>query len=199
MCLYQWGGCPRPPLLLPVFLIGTWWRPVQTVKNLPAMQETWVQSLGWEDSLEKGMATHSSILAWRIPRTEEPSRLKSPWGCKESDTTEWLLLHLTSVSNWGLLLYLGFLPVQDSQVSPHLSSRNSLHVQVFSSYVFLWLASSSFSGLPKVKQLICFHCPQSGSSSLFGIQFICCLEISVFLRSSKLTVLYIAQICIIVS
>ena len=40
---------------------------VQTVKNLPAMQETWVQSLGWEDTLEKSMATHSSILAWRIP------------------------------------------------------------------------------------------------------------------------------------
>ena len=39
----------------------------QTVKNVPAMQETWVQSLGWEDPLEKGMATHSSILAWRIP------------------------------------------------------------------------------------------------------------------------------------
>ena len=41
----------------------------QLVKNLPAMQETWVQSLGWEDSLEKGEATHSSILAWRIPST----------------------------------------------------------------------------------------------------------------------------------
>ena len=39
----------------------------QTVKNLPAMRETWVQPLGWEDALEKGMATHSSILAWRIP------------------------------------------------------------------------------------------------------------------------------------
>ena len=43
-------------------------------KNLPAMQETWVQSLGWEHPLEKGMATHSSILAWRIPWTEEPGR-----------------------------------------------------------------------------------------------------------------------------
>ena len=43
----------------------------QTVKNLPAMQETWLQSLGWEDILEKGMETHSNILAWRIPRTEE--------------------------------------------------------------------------------------------------------------------------------
>ena len=40
------------------------------VKNLPAMQETWVQSLGWEDLLEEGTATHSSVLAWRIPRTK---------------------------------------------------------------------------------------------------------------------------------
>ena len=47
------------------------------VKNLPAMQETVVQSLGWKDSLEKGMATHSSILAWRIPWTEEPGGLQS--------------------------------------------------------------------------------------------------------------------------
>ena len=47
------------------------------VKNLPAMQEMWVQSLGWEDSLEEGMATHSSILAWRIPWTEEPGGLQS--------------------------------------------------------------------------------------------------------------------------
>ena len=49
----------------------------QLVKNLPVMQETWVQSLGWEDPLEKGKATHSSILAWRIPWTEEPGRLQS--------------------------------------------------------------------------------------------------------------------------
>ena len=47
------------------------------VKNLPAIQETWVPSLGWEDPLEKGMATHSSILAWRIPWTEEPGGLQS--------------------------------------------------------------------------------------------------------------------------
>ena len=49
----------------------------QKVKNLPAMQETWVWSLGWEDPLEKGMETHSSILAWRIPWTEEPGGLQS--------------------------------------------------------------------------------------------------------------------------
>ena len=57
----------------------------QMVKNLPAMWETWVQSLGWKDPLEKGMATQSSILAWIIPWTEEPSSL---WGHKESDMTE---------------------------------------------------------------------------------------------------------------
>ena len=49
----------------------------QTVKNPPAMWETWVQSLGWEDPLEKGMATHSSILAWEITQTEEPGGLQS--------------------------------------------------------------------------------------------------------------------------
>ena len=49
----------------------------QMVKNLPAMQETWVLSLGWKDTLEKGMATHSSILPWRNPWTEEPGRLQS--------------------------------------------------------------------------------------------------------------------------
>ena len=49
----------------------------ELVKDLPAMQETWVQSLGWEDPLEKGKATHSSILAWRITWTEEPGRLQS--------------------------------------------------------------------------------------------------------------------------
>ena len=48
----------------------------QVVKNLPAMQETWVQFLGWEDPLEEGMATLSSIPAWRIPWTEEPGRLQ---------------------------------------------------------------------------------------------------------------------------
>ena len=49
----------------------------QTVNRLPAMQEAWVQSPGWEDLLEKEMATHSSILAWKIPWTKEPARLQS--------------------------------------------------------------------------------------------------------------------------
>ena len=58
----------------------------QLVKNQPAMRETWVGSLGWEDPLEKGKATHSSILVWRIPY---------PWGRKESDMTEQPSLHFT--------------------------------------------------------------------------------------------------------
>ena len=57
------------------------------VKNPTAMRETWVPSLGWEDPLEEGMATHSSILAWEIPWTEKPGGLQS-MGHKESDTTE---------------------------------------------------------------------------------------------------------------
>ena len=59
----------------------------QTVKNLPAMQKTWVCSLGQEDPLEKEMATHSSILSWRIPWTEEPGGLH-PWVHKELDMTK---------------------------------------------------------------------------------------------------------------
>ena len=70
----MFSGCMRASLI------------AQLVKNLPAMQETWVQFLGWEDPLEKEMATHSSILAWRIPWTEEPGRLLS-MGSQESDTT----------------------------------------------------------------------------------------------------------------
>ena len=64
------------------------------VKNPPAMQETQVQSPGQEDPLERGMATHSSVLAWRIPWTEELGGYR-PWGHKESDTAERLTLSLS--------------------------------------------------------------------------------------------------------
>ena len=60
-----------PPRLIRASLVA------ETVKNLPAMRETWVPSLGQEDPLEKEMATHSSILAWKIPWTEEPGWLQS--------------------------------------------------------------------------------------------------------------------------
>ena len=64
------------------------WLVTQLVKKLPAMLESWVQSLDWEDPVEKGITTHSSIFAWRITWTEEAGRLYSPWGRKESDMTE---------------------------------------------------------------------------------------------------------------
>ena len=74
----------------------------QLVKNLPAVRETWVRSLGWENPLEKGKATCSSILAWRLPWT-----VYSTWGCKESDmterlsqSTEWRSLHCTVGSHF---------------------------------------------------------------------------------------------------
>ena len=74
----------------------------QTIKNLPAMWETGVRSLGWEDPLEMVMATYSSILAWRILWTERSMVGYSPWGCKESNITERLTLSLS--------LSVGFLP-----------------------------------------------------------------------------------------
>ena len=69
----------HPMLIAALFTIAKMWSPLvaQTLKNLPAMQETWVLSLGREDTVEKGMATHSSILARIIPRTEDPGRPQS--------------------------------------------------------------------------------------------------------------------------
>ena len=78
----------------------------QTGKNLPTMRETWVQPLGWEDPPEEKMATHSSILAWRIPWAEEPGR---SWGRIELNTTERLTLsqiHPLSVQSLGRYLTL---------------------------------------------------------------------------------------------
>ena len=78
---------------------------VQTVRSLPAMQETQVWSLGWEEPLEKEMATHPSILTWRIPWTEEPGSY-SPWSRKGSDVTE--QLHLLSEGLAAGLFFLYF-------------------------------------------------------------------------------------------
>ena len=81
---------------------------VQRLKRLPAMWETWVRSLGLEDPLEKEMATHSSILAWRIPWTEELGGLQST-GHKELDMTERLHFHFLSYSDPTTLASLHFL------------------------------------------------------------------------------------------
>ena len=67
------------------------------------MQDIWVLFLGWEDPLKKEMATHSSILAWEIPWTEEPGGLYSPWGHKESDTTE--RLHFQLFMGFPVVMY----------------------------------------------------------------------------------------------
>ena len=76
----------------------------QTVKRLPAMQETRVGFLSWEDPLEKEMAIHSSTLAWKIPWMEEPDRLQS-MGSQESDTTERLYFQLSiPLSSLGLFM-----------------------------------------------------------------------------------------------
>ena len=74
---------PKPNLHQEKVIVTIWWSDAslgasllaQMVKHLPAMQETWVCSIGWEDPLEMGMATHSSILAWRILWTEEPGKV----------------------------------------------------------------------------------------------------------------------------
>ena len=68
----------------------------QTVKRLSTMQETWVRSLGWEDFLEKEMVTHSSTLAWKIPRMAELGAGHCPWDRKEPGMTERLHFHFLS-------------------------------------------------------------------------------------------------------
>ena len=73
----------------------------QLVKNPLAMRGTWIRSLGWEDPLEKGKAIHSSILAWRIPRT-----VYNPWGHKKSDTTEWISLYFLRRTSIGSVCFL---------------------------------------------------------------------------------------------
>ena len=68
------------------------------VKNSTTVQETWVQFLGWENPLEKEMATHSGILAWKIPWTEEPGGGYSVWDCKGLDITDQIILSLSILS-----------------------------------------------------------------------------------------------------
>ena len=75
-----------------------------SLKRLLAMRETQVPSLGWEDPLEKEMATYSSILAWRIPWREEPGSY-NPRGCKKSDTTELLRFHFQQLQNMENILF----------------------------------------------------------------------------------------------
>ena len=128
----------------------------QMVKNLPAMQETWVQSLGWEDPLQKGMATRSSIMAWRIPR-----------GLKELDTTEQLslLLKYFCMSHQFPLYY--FTLVEFILNSIEVKFVSILKLLVFFIKVFLY-----------------FHCDIHFIFTfyfLFVINFHCCFLLILFL------------------
>ena len=93
---YRLKSCQKfSVIIIPSMYLQIWsFLVAQMVKNLPAMWETWVRSLGWEDLLENGMAVHSSMLAWRIPQTEEPGRLqfigsqrvRHDWATKQTHT-----------------------------------------------------------------------------------------------------------------
>ena len=102
------GNLPYPAIkTVTPTLAGEFWTTslvAQTVKRLPTMQETWVQSLGQEDSLEKEMATHSSTLAWKIPWTEEPGRLQSVGSQRRGQ--DWVTsLSKYLISNFMLVAY----------------------------------------------------------------------------------------------
>ena len=90
----------------------------QLVKNPPVMQETWVRSLGWEDPLEKGKATHSSILAWRIPRTVESTRSQRV-GHNRVTFTLWVFVAVFAVSLVPLSVVCWLLTVVTSLVAEH--------------------------------------------------------------------------------
>ena len=119
----------------------------QTVKNLPAMQETWVQSLDQQDSLGKGMATHSSILAWRIPWTEEPGGLYIVHGVTKS----WTLANAFPIPVENALL--------PTSQTPHIPSP--LLTQDFSSVlVTINRLAISWSATPKHRgRALSLTCP----------------------------------------
>ena len=124
--------------------IGTWQEHLvatslvaHSVRNLPAVQGTWIQSLGWEDPLEKEMATHSSILAWKISWREEPGGLQS-MGRKESGMTERLThtwpptraFAICLCRDWTLCCY-GFWPSAASKGNSGWRWSQSLHLFIY--------------------------------------------------------------------
>ena len=96
------------------------------VKNLPAQWETWVQSLGWEDPLEKARQPHSNILAWRIPWTEESGGLQS-MGSQRVDMTEWLTrthTHTPYINSTANICFQYNVLISTDEVAMHLSDAN---------------------------------------------------------------------------
>ena len=99
-------------------------------KNLPAMQETWVRFLSWEYPLEKGMATHSSILAWRIPGQRSLAGY-SPWGHKEFYTTEWLRIHTPLYTYIHIYIYIYIYTPLYIYICIHIPFSYSLWLRIF--------------------------------------------------------------------
>ena len=93
------------------------------------MQETWIRSLGREESLEKGMATHSSILAWRIPWIKEPGRLQSI-GHKESDTIKQLRMHIF-LQNGGIHVKINPIPIKSIETNGDIFDMQCIFVVYF--------------------------------------------------------------------
>ena len=143
----------------------------QTVKNLLAMQETWIQSLGQEDPLEEGMAIHFSNLAWRMPRTEQTGRLQSMGSQRVRN-------------NWATII-----STRSSHISLHMSTQCSFMCWEYinmSSWFFLthpWVSDQRSSFMPSIFEflqlesflLLCFICDSvlpSGKLS-FNCLFLC--------------------------
>ena len=134
------------------------------------MQETWVQSLGWEDPLEKEMATHSSTLAWRIPWREEPVGY-SPWGHKELDTTERLHFHFHTTIMFKEA-------ISEKAMTPHsstlawkipwvvepgrLQSMGSLRVGRLSNFTFTFHFHAMEKEMPTHSSVLAWRIPRIG-------------------------------------
>ena len=115
-------------------LIRIWYLVAQTVKNLPAMREGWVQFLGQEDPLELEMATHSSILAWRIP-WQRALEDYSPWGDKESYLIEWFT-HTHTV-DWNTEILLNIWKKQNDKSQKEHHEIEWMH---FKMHMFLFIS-----------------------------------------------------------
>ena len=144
---------------------------MQRLKRLPVMWETWVQSLGQEDPLEQEMATHSSILASRIPWTEEVGGLQST-GHKEWDTTEWLHFHFHRPRSGIVGLYS---KLKKKKKSVHAQSCPTLCHPLYYS-----LPGSSVHGIVQAKILKRVAISYSGGSSWprdrTNISCVCCIS-----------------------
>ena len=146
----------------------------QRLKRLPAMRETRVRSLGWEDPLEKEVAPHCNILAWRIPWREEPGR-HSPRGCKESDTTELLHFHSSVACACVFVCVLHLYPSWTCRSFPYFGCCNNAAVNTgvhipFQIHVFLFFRQipESFGLAKNVIQLFFYKMLWKTLNELFG-------------------------------